>query len=200
MIAKDFLIQPHELVGGPTTRVKVDKAVGEAGHGPKVYGSKSSGFPLDYEECCSFIYCEEGIPEAEYVNCADCSKCGEDAFYAKFEEFLSGENVKEEDISKKEIYEAVATRIAELHQMKKEEVDIEINFCSEPWPWNTKAMRVHLSNPIFAVGLAHIEKRFSDSPIQGDNLTFAGVQDIYDYALELVERSNSPVVMRYYQR
>jgi hypothetical protein len=90
----------------------------------------------------------------------------------------------------------VATRIAQLHQMKKEDIDIEINYCSEPWPWNTKAMRVHLSNPIFTEGLAHIEKRFSDLPVKGGNLTFAGVQDIYDYALELVERSNSPVVMR----
>jgi len=81
--------------------------------------------------------------------------------------------------------------------MKKEEVNIEINFCSEAWPWNTKAMRVHLSNPIFAEGLAHIEKIFSDLPIKGDNLTFAGVQDIYDFAIQLVERSNSPIVMRY---
>jgi len=187
--------KPHELVGNPSTRIKVDKAVGEAGNGPKVYGSKSTGFPLNWDECCSFNYCEDGIPEAEYVNCADCSKCGEDAFYAKFEEFLSGENVKAEDLSKKETYEAVATRIAQLHQMKKEDIDIEINYCSEPWPWNTKAMRVHLSNPIFTEGLAHIEKRFSDLPVKGGNLTFAGVQDIYDYALELVERSNSPVVM-----
>ena len=191
------MIQPHELIGEPSTRIKVDKAVGEAGHGARVYGSKSSGFPLNFDECCSFNYCEEGIPETEYVNCADCSKCGENAFYAKFEEFLNGENVKGEDLSKIETYEAVARRIAQLHQMKKEEINIEINFCSEAWPWNTKAMRVHLSNPIFAEGLAHIEKIFSDLPIKGDNLTFAGVQDIYDFAIQLVERSNSPIVMRY---
>ena len=145
--------------------------------------------------CGNFDNCEPGIPEIEYVNCGNFDACGDNLFYAKFEEFLSGKNVDVKDLHKPETYMAVAIRLAELHQMSKEEIDIPIKFCSEPWPWNTNALRVHLSNPLFEKGLEYINDNFKKDPIEDEKASFTCLRDIYDFAVQNVEMSNSPVVM-----
>lgn len=183
-----------DLNGGPELRSLVEKALGDTGNGPEFYGTITEGLPIDYENCCNIENCPPDATDEDYKTCADCAACYTNVFYAKFEEFLTGSSLGSWDLSKKKYYEVVAKKMAKFHQLTKEDIPILINFCSKPWPWNTKAMKDHMSQEWFAPGVSKMNLHFHSKPILGPILNFTGIQDIYDFAVENVMLSNTPVV------
>ncbi|CAG5104463.1 Oidioi.mRNA.OKI2018_I69.chr1.g1266.t1.cds [Oikopleura dioica] len=109
--------------------------------------------------------------------------------FAVVQEYLNGTDLEDTLPTDDDIF-AVARLLAKNHLVPYEETNMNRDFCSQHWPWNTVAYGEHMNDDYYEEARDFIHDHAQEEGI-GDMET---LQEFYEYARDQAEMAPSPAV------